>query len=63
VILVHILDQGKALCRFHDGVPLDWPNGHKWISPQILQEWGSKILVGHEQLCESCRSKFLEPVK
>ena len=28
--IVHILQNGLALCQFSREVPGNWPNGHKW---------------------------------
>lgn len=31
--LIHVLRFGRALCPI-EGVPSDWPEGHKWVGIQ-----------------------------
>jgi len=36
-IVVHALEHGQPLCRFSRDIPVNWPDGHTWISVQDRQ--------------------------
>jgi predicted nucleic-acid-binding Zn-ribbon protein len=37
-MIVHILDQGKVLCGFNQGLPGKWPVGNTWVGPKHLSD-------------------------
>jgi hypothetical protein len=36
--MIHLLEDGRALCGFHPGAPSEWPDGHRWVSVEKLGE-------------------------
>ena len=37
-ITVHILHNGRPLCRFNANVPSEWPEGHRWIGRDAVED-------------------------
>ena len=48
-VIVHVLQGGFALCGV-EGVPGDWPDGHKWVSLQDIAD----------ATCVTCLSRALD---
>lgn len=51
--VVHILTGGKTLCGMK-GSPKDWPAGHSWIPPVLVNLKSAK----DEATCPECRRKM-----
>lgn len=43
--VVHVLHHGRALCP-QEGIPRDWPVGHKWVP----------IGCANESNCDPCKA-------
>lgn len=50
--VVHILFHGRALCG-QEGLPCDWPPGHKWVGAVYDPDIGNAN-------CERCKAKHKE---
>lgn len=57
VVVVHILKHGYALCGI--GAPLTWPDGHKWVSfERVDQDIGDS----RPKLCVHCmKARIVKP--
>lgn len=49
--MIHVLQHGRALCRFHTGVPRDWPPGHVWVG---FTDVALKALSKNVGRCPQC---------
>lgn len=50
-MIVHVLYYGSPLCRFMQGVPGEWPEGHQWVSYRDTS-------VRTAANCEECLIRF-----
>jgi hypothetical protein len=58
---IHVLFEGRPFCRFHPGLPKDWPFGNVWIrrgeielNRVGLEELKKAGQTPNEELCEEC---------
>lgn len=50
MIVVHVLQNGLAICLFSDDIPVNWPAGHGWINPHDVEKMGIESIT-----CPECR--------
>lgn len=52
-LVVHILLMGQALCG-QEGLPCDWPEGHKWVAvvhdPDLKDANCPRCVARHKEL-------------
>ncbi|MEK7175493.1 MAG: hypothetical protein AAB693_01670 [Patescibacteria group bacterium] len=58
-MVIHVLHAGYAICGFSEKLPVDWPEGHKWVG---FNDPGS---FKNKDLCVRClteHQKILEKI-
>lgn len=52
-LLIHILHQGRSLCRYYLDPPLLWPQNVRWVGIADVEKTQS-LLVDGQQICDVC---------
>jgi len=52
--VIHALSRGYPLCRFHDGPPINWPQGHVWVEADPAIQLPAEDNSFRQDFCKQC---------